>query len=102
MKIKKNLDVLINDFINSNADIGIMTHPDRNNIEDELNVWKHFRGYHPIFVNNQINLKHLLNNYQDDKLYQIGLRICKNTQLNQTLDDMVYSFLKYLGYNNNQ
>lgn len=102
MKIKRNLDVLMNDFINSNSDVGLMTHPWRSDIKTELDVWINFRCYNPQFAINQMYLKSMLNNYKDNILYQLCVRICKNTQLNQTIDGMVYQFLKYIGYKNKQ
>ena len=102
IKIHKNLDVLMNAFINSNCDVGLMNHPSRSNVESQLLAWIDLRDYAPALAFNQIQLKSLLNNYNDNKLYQMGMRICKNTKYNQALDEMTYSFLKLLGHYNNE
>lgn len=38
------LDKLVDDFLMTNSDIGIMVHPERNNIFDEYDKWEEFRG----------------------------------------------------------
>lgn len=94
-------------FIKSNADIGLNIHPFRNNIIDEYDSWlERYRNtaeYNSIKIEKQNVLKYMLDNLYDFNykgLYQGTMRICKNTTLNQKIDNNVLVLQKLLGINN--
>ena len=73
------IDKLVDDFHRSNADIGIMVHPERDNIFDEYDAWASFRKMDgdekeriiPLLENEGCNLS-------IKGLYETGLMICVN------------------------
>ena len=100
IQIHKSLRKLYDDFINSGADLGLNVHPNRDKLVDEYPWWIKNRNY-----SNFNFKKHLLMfkcadydlNYKG--FYQGTMRICKNTELNQKIDDIVYKTLVKLGSN---
>lgn len=100
IQIHKSLRKLYDDFIASGADLGLNVHPNRTKLADEYPWWIRYRKY-----SKYQHQKHLAMfraakydlNYKG--FYQGTMRICKNTEQNQTLDDMVFAFLQKLGNN---
>lgn len=97
-QIQKSLRKLYDAFIESGADLGLCIHPYRDNVLDEYGEWIRTRNY-PIIQFNKCMTMFKVAGY-DPKykgLYQGGLRICKNTELNKNIDEMVFAFMKKLG-----
>lgn len=100
MQIFKSLNKLYKAFVESNCDIGLNIHPESFNIINEYYRWYTIRNY-------DINeIKKCIKYINDDGydfnykgLYQGCLRICKNTELNKKIDNMVYETAKKLGTN---
>ena len=47
IEVTGSLDRLVEDFHTYNSDIGIMVHPERDNVFDEYDKWEEFRGLSP-------------------------------------------------------
>ena len=96
--ILKSLRCIYDAFMKSEADLGLCVHPYRNNIIEEYKVWVTDRQY-PIK-----NVRKILKYMAELEypavykgLYQGGMRICKNTELNKKIDDKVFNTLVMLG-----
>lgn len=97
-QIKKSLRKFYEAFVNSNADLGLCVHPYRDNVLDEYNVWIKNRNYQISQFNKCMTMFKVAGYDPKYKgLYQGGLRICKNTELNKNIDEMVFAFMKKLG-----
>lgn len=94
LKIRKSLNKLYTDFINSDCDIGLNIHAERSNLYDEYVTWVKDRDYN---INDAKKcLKYLSDHDYDldyNGLYQGTLRICKNTELNKAIDEKTLSIL---------
>lgn len=101
MQIRKNILPLFNQFEQSNADLGLMIHPDRSTMWDEYCTWFQIRKYPPkqgykCMAYMAMN-GYDIHNYRG--LYQGGLRFIRNTKRNKQLDQDTYNTLKMLGNN---
>lgn len=96
-QIYKSLKPIYDSFIESNADLGICIHPYRNEIFAEYTTWVNTRNYSVENVKKVMKIMAELNYPTHYKgLYQAGMRICKNTELNKTIDTEVFKTLKKL------
>ena len=94
VKIHKSLRKLYNDFMNSGADVGLNIHPERNNVYDEYLAWIRLRHYpREQFYKCMTLFKVADYDPRYKGLYQATVRICKNTDLNKQIDEMVYETL---------
>lgn len=98
--IEKNLDPLIDKFIDGRYDLSLMFHPTRNTMYDEYVAWVQTRQF-PLEEANYV-LSFMVQaegfNVKDYKgLAQMCYEIQTNSRLNNDLNRMTYTFLKYLG-----
>ena len=87
------LDNIVNDFHEANSDIGIMVHPERDNIFDEYDKWEEFRGLDTDekgFVSKK--LSELGCDTSVKGLYETGFMIYVNNEYVRNLLSM-YSFV---------
>lgn len=98
IQIHKSLKPLYEAFVDSDCDIGLNIHPDRDNMIDEYMQWIKTRNYDRVQA---IKAMHLFEAEGYDPyfrgLYQGTMRICKNTVLNKDIDENTISILKMLG-----
>ena len=98
--IEKNLDPLIDKFIDGGYDRSLMHHPTRQTMLEEYTAWVQTRQF-PMEDANYV-LSFLFNaegfNVQEFKgMAQMCFEIVTNTRINNDLNRMTYTFLKYLG-----
>ena len=98
--IEGNLDPIIDKFVEGNYDLSLMFHPTRNTMYDEYVAWVQSRGF-PVEEANYV-LSFMAQaegfNVKEFKgLAQMCYEIQKDTRLNNDLNRMTYTFLKYLG-----
>ena len=94
IQIHKSLKKLYEDFMASGADLGLNIHPERNNVYDEYLIWMQARNYPKEQFEKCMTLFKAANyNPKYKGLYQATMRICKNTDLNKQIDEMVYDTL---------
>lgn len=101
IQIHKSIGRLYNAFMQSNSDIGLNIHPSRTTMLEEYPVWVQSRGYSPIQMAKCFAMFAAAGydlNYRG--LYQGTMRICRNTELNSKIDQMVFALLRKLGSNN--
>ena len=100
VQINKSLKKLYDDFISSDADLGLNIHPDVDNVYDEYIRWIYIRNYPKQIAEKRLTVMSLLNyNIKYKGLYQTTCRICKNTELNKEIDTTVLNTLKMMGEN---
>lgn len=100
-QIHKSLRKIYEDFMNSGSDLGLHIHFNRVDLLSEYNAWVLERNYP--FSQYLKCLNYIHNNGYDftyKGLYECSFRICKNTELNRTLDEQVLNTLKMLGSDN--
>ena len=88
-------------FEESNNELGIMVHPERNTIYSEYMKWIEIRNY-PKYTAMKCLAEMELNGYDVKNykgLYQGGLRFIKRTDRNIKLDTTCFNLLKKLGEN---
>lgn len=98
--IEKNLDSLVDKFIESDADLSIMIHPTRQTQVEEYTAWVQSRGYDVQQANKVLAFMAQADGYSvmDFKgMAQLCYIIQKRNRLNEELNRMTYTFLKYLG-----
>lgn len=98
--IEGNLDPLIDRFIESGCDLSLMFHPTRNTMYDEYVSWVQSRQFPLDEANYALSFMVQAEGYDIKNwkgLVQLCYGIQKNTRLNNDLNRMTYSFLKYLG-----
>lgn len=93
MLIKKPLDKLYEDFVNSSSDIGIAIHPYRTSVYDELHAWQRARGLSAEDVNAQMKL-FSKTSFNKAVLFQSGVIIRRNVKIVNIIDDITWAFLK--------
>lgn len=91
---KKSFTEMVDKFINGNYDIGIMIHPQRTNIYNELKVWKDSRKIDQIenqteYIKNKLNYDVKTN----DGLYQLNFAINKKSELTKQIDNDMINML---------
>lgn len=98
IRINKSLRKIYDDFIASGADLGVNIHPVRNRVDVEYLEWIRTRGYSVARADKCLNaFKSIGYDVDELGLCQGTMRICKNTQLNATIDLNVLDVLKQLG-----
>lgn len=98
--IEKNLDPLIDRFIKEDADLSIMLHPTRQTPVEEYTAWVQSRGYDAQHANRVLAFMAQAEGFpvRDFKgLAQLCYIMQKRNRLNEELNRMTYTFLKYLG-----
>lgn len=98
--IDKNLDPLIDRFIKEDADLSIMLHPTRQTQLEEYSAWVQSRGYDVQQANRVLTFLQIAEGYnvKDYKgMAQMCYEIQTRNRLNEDLNRMTYTFLKYLG-----
>ena len=98
IRIKKSTQKIVDDFIESGADMSLMIHPERNTLVPEYNQWIKTRKY-PLEEAKKC-LYFMAKCGYDVKykgLYQGCFNITKRTKICDDINRMTYSFLKYLG-----
>ena len=98
--INANLDPLIDRFLKDDYDLSLMFHPTRNTQYDEYAAWVQTRGYDLDQANAVLGFMQMAEGFpaKDYKgLAQMCYEIQKNNRLNNDLNRMTYTFLKYLG-----
>lgn len=102
IQIHKSLRKLYDDFMASGADIGLNIHPERNNVYDEYQIWMRVRHYPREQFEKCMTLFKVAGYDPRYKgLYQATMRLCKNTDLNKQIDEMVYETLLKISKPNN-
>lgn len=98
IQIHKSLRKLYDAFVTSNSDIGLNIHPTRNNLIDEYKEWIRIRNYDRIQAQKCLLLLDIAKyDFNFKGLYQGTMRICKNTELNRSIDECTFNTLKLLG-----
>lgn len=101
IQIHKSLRKLYDAFISSDCDIGLNIHPSRNNLVEEYNTWIRIRNYDRHQANKCMTMFKVADYDLTFKgLYQGTMRICKNTNLNKSIDEFTFNTLKKLGKEN--
>ena len=98
--VMKNIDKLIDKFIENGDDISLMLHPGRNTLYDEYVAWVSSRGYSADNANMILNFLQNMEGYNVRNykgLCQLCYAIQKNDRVNNDLNRMVYAWIKYLG-----
>lgn len=98
--IEKNLDPLIDKFIEGGYDRSLMHHPTRQTQYEEYTAWCQGRQFPMEDANYVLSFMHNAEgfNVQEFKgMAQMCYEIETNTRINNDLNRMTYSFLKYLG-----
>ena len=98
--IEKSLDPLIDRFMKEDADLSIMLHPTRQTQLEEYTEWVQSRGYDAQQANRVLAFLQQGEGYPV-KDYKGMAQLCyimqKRTRMNEDLNRMTYTFLKYLG-----
>ena len=98
LQINKSLRKLYDDFMSSGKDIGLKIHPSRDTVIDEYNAWLTIRDYDPYQMNKCLYFMNIAGyDTSFNGLYQLTMRLCRNTELNRKLDTFVYDTLVKLG-----
>ena len=99
MVVKDSLDPIIEEFESEGADICLGLHPTRSEMRPEYSAWVSQRGYDVYqaikcfdFLQNGLNYP--IEGYHG--LYQYNFMIQRNDRKNNLLNDMTFSFLRYL------
>ena len=98
--IEKNLDPLIDKFIEGNYEISLMLHPTRTNLYNEYVAWITQRGYPAQQARNICAFLLQLEGYdakKDHGLLQMCYSIQINDKYNTDFNLLNYALLKYLG-----
>ena len=98
VQIYKSLRKFYNDFMASGNELGLIIHPLRFSISREYEIWKQFRKYPEKQVDKCMKAMQAMGydfNYKG--LYEMTVRIVKNTPRNKLIDESCYNLLKKLG-----
>jgi hypothetical protein len=99
--IFKSLTPLVDEFEKSGNDALFMLHPYRDNIIVEYNTWIKYRNFPFERAKKHVELLQRLGyDFNKKGMIEIGFNICKNTKLNDDINRVMYSTLKYLGDEN--
>ena len=91
-----NLDAIINRF--NGHEMCLMIHPARNIIRDEYSAWVRLRKYDIAHANNVYSsLVHLGMDESYRGLYQLSFSIQRRDDVTKSLNDITYSFVRFLG-----
>ena len=98
LQIQKDPKSYFEKFAASGKDVGIMVHPWRTNMYEEYREWVLTRNYpkNSAFkcLSYMVEHGYDIKNYKG--LYQLTMRICKNTKENQKLDNRCFEILREL------
>ena len=98
IQIYKSLNQLYQDFTNSGAEQGLIVHPLRFSIPREYEIWKQFRRYPEEQAEKCMKAMEAMGYDLSYKgLYELTVRIVKNTSKNKLFDESMYKLLKKLG-----
>lgn len=98
IQIYKPLNQLYKDFTNSGAEQGLIVHPLRFSIPREYEIWKQFRRYPAEQAEKCMKAMEAMGYDLSYKgLYEMTVRIVKNTPRNKLIDESMYKLLKKLG-----
>lgn len=93
IQLCKSLDPIIDEFNNGNYDIGVLIHPDRYLIKDELNAWKRIRNIDQY----DMQLDYICNNIGYDinikGLIQLGMSINRKSDITNIIDNNMLNIL---------
>ena len=95
IQIYKSLNQLYQDFTNSGAEQGLIVHPLRFSIPREYEIWKQIRNYPAEQAEKCMKSMEAMGydlNYKG--LYEMTVRIVKNTPNNKLLNESCYELLK--------
>lgn len=98
--IERNLDPLIDKFLDGDYDLSLMVHPTRSTQLEEYSAWVQSRGYDADQANAVLGFMQMAEGFpvKDNKgMAQMCYEIQVNDRLNNDLNRMTYTFLKYLG-----
>ena len=98
VQIYKSLRKFYNDFMSSGNELGLIIHPLRFSIPREYEIWKQFRRYPEKQAEKCMKAMQAMGydlNYKG--LYEMTVRIVKNTPRNKLIDESCYNLLKKLG-----
>lgn len=98
--IEKNLDPLIDKFIDGGYDISLMFHPTRNTMYEEYLAWVQSRRFPQDEANYALAFMAQAEGYDVKEwkgLAQMCYEIQVNNRINNDLNRMTYTLLKYLG-----
>lgn len=98
VQIYKSLRKFYNDFMVSGNELGLIIHPLRFSIPREYEIWKQFRRYPEKQAEKCMKAMQAMGydlNYKG--LYEMTVRIVKNTPRNKLIDESCYNLLKKLG-----
>lgn len=101
MGIKKPLTPLYEDFIAGGYDRFLMIHPQRNVMKKEYDVWVKTRKYPQKQADKCLSFMERMGydlNYKG--LYQGCFEIVRKCDINDSINDIVFDFLRYLGDGN--
>lgn len=100
IQIHKSLRKLYDAFIDSECDIGLNIHPTRDNLINEYREWVRIRNYDAAQAQKCLNAIAAEGyDFNFKGIYQGTMRICKNTELNKSIDELTFNTLKKLGTN---
>ena len=96
--IRGSLTPLVDAVIKGDYDRCLMIHPNRNNIEQEYDVWCRHRDY-PLkqAAKCLLMMQHLGYDFNYRGLYQGGFEIVRKREVNMKLNDLTFDLLRYLG-----
>lgn len=98
IQIYKPLNQLYQDFTNSGAEQGLIVHPLRFSIPREYEIWKQFRRYPAEQAEKCMKAMEAMGYDLSYKgLYELTVRIVKNTPKNKLIDESMYKLLNKLG-----
>ena len=98
VQVYKPLTKLYNDFMNSGNDLGLIIHPLRYSIPKEYAIWQSIRNYPAANAEKCMKAMSAMGydfNYKG--LYEMTVRIVKNTERNKLIDQSCFELLKKLG-----
>jgi hypothetical protein len=98
IQVYKPLTKLYNDFMNSGCELGLIVHPLRFSINKEYEIWKACRKYPEEQKQKCLKAMTAMGydfNYKG--LYEMTVRIVKNTERNKMIDQAAFDLLKKLG-----
>lgn len=98
IQIKKSLKDLYEKFIKSGADIGLSINGCFNNLKDDYKFWIKNRNYPKMCADKCLRFLELEKyDFNYKSYFECNIRICRNTKLNQEIDEQTYETLKFLG-----
>lgn len=98
IELKKSITPLVEKFIESGCDACFMLHPYRDNIITEYNTWIQYRQFPLTIAQKHVDfLQRLGYDFNKKGLIELGFSICKKNKINEDINRIMYSTMKYLG-----